>query len=236
MRLVSWNCRGTLSARKFAALSELQYDIAVIPEARLKNLALHNIPSDRGCWVGQEGTHGLAVVTSAPWTVESLPSMSDEELFMPVICRHPDAEVQVLAVCTKPRKPHRNYVGPTTRALAAYDPWLRSSSSIIAGDLNGSVSWKPEGAGFAKLLESLLSSGFTSAWHRYTGEEYGKESTSTVFLQNAWKSNYHIDYVFLPSPQTWHPKSVSIGSFQDWVASSLSDHLPIIVDVDLPAR
>jgi exonuclease III len=41
---------------------------------------------------------------------------------------------------------------------------------------------------------------------------------------------YHIDYVFVPT--TWFANMVSfeIGNFEEWCATGLSDHAPLIAE------
>jgi hypothetical protein len=44
---------------------------------------------------------------------------------------------------------------------------------------------------------------------------------------------YHIDYVFVPRTSLGRLRSVTIGSRGDWIATGLSDHVPVIVDLEL---
>jgi exodeoxyribonuclease III len=44
---------------------------------------------------------------------------------------------------------------------------------------------------------------------------------------------YHIDYIFLPTQWLGHVRELDIGTFEDWCGSGLSDHVPIVVDIDL---
>jgi len=45
--------------------------------------------------------------------------------------------------------------------------------------------------------------------------------------------NYHIDYIFVPEAWEAGLLDVEVGSHADWVASGLSDHVPIVVDLAL---
>jgi exodeoxyribonuclease-3 len=42
---------------------------------------------------------------------------------------------------------------------------------------------------------------------------------------------YHIDYVFLPSHLVGRAR-IEIGSFEAWCGAGLSDHVPVVVDLD----
>jgi hypothetical protein len=36
-------------------------------------------------------------------------------------------------------------------------------------------------------------------------------------------------------PRRWRINNVNVGAFSDWVATGLSDHVPLIVDTDIAA-
>ena len=44
---------------------------------------------------------------------------------------------------------------------------------------------------------------------------------------------YHIDYVFVPTQWLGSVRELAVGSFEEWCGSGLSDHVPILVDVNL---
>jgi len=43
---------------------------------------------------------------------------------------------------------------------------------------------------------------------------------------------YHIDYYFIPDEWIKSILNVTVGDFEDWVGRGLSDHVPLIVDID----
>ena len=45
---------------------------------------------------------------------------------------------------------------------------------------------------------------------------------------------YHVDYCFLPREWSSYLGEVKTGTFDDWVGAGLSDHVPLIVDVEVP--
>lgn len=45
---------------------------------------------------------------------------------------------------------------------------------------------------------------------------------------------YHIDCVFLPTPWVGMA-SVGVGSFEAWCGAGFSDHVPVVVDVEIGA-
>ena len=65
-------------------------------------------------------------------------------------------------------------------------------------------------------------------------ELHGAETVPTLYWRDRTKDGptYHIDYVFLPS--RWIGKArVDVGTFETWCGAGLSDHVPVIVDVDV---
>lgn len=69
-----------------------------------------------------------------------------------------------------------------------------------------------------------------SAYHSYFDEQHGKESHPTFYLNWNEKRPYHIDYYFIPKEWDSRVTSVAIGTSEQW--GQLSDHRPLIVDID----
>jgi len=70
-----------------------------------------------------------------------------------------------------------------------------------------------------------------SSYHSTLGESYGQESKPTLWWRRNRTTSYHVDYVWLPA--AWAPSisSVFVGDHTDW--GSLSDHAPLVVDIEL---
>ena len=108
---------------------------------------------------------------------------------------------------------------------------------MIAGDFNDNAGWDrgERATNWAATVKRYREVGLVSAYHEYFGEVQGDESTPTLYWQSrrADGPRYHIDYCFIP--EGWLPalRSVSVGSYADWVAPGLSDHVPLVVDLDL---
>lgn len=106
-----------------------------------------------------------------------------------------------------------------------------SPPSVVAGDFNtsstlNSSSAKPSHATLVRTLEQEF--GLVSAYHAYTGEPHGVELVPTHYWRWQEASSFHIDYCFVP--RSWRVEHVEVGGFADW--KRLSDHRPLIVDVD----
>ncbi len=70
-----------------------------------------------------------------------------------------------------------------------------------------------------------------SVYHHHFAEEQGKESRPTLCFTYNENKPYHIDYIFIPEKWLSKIKAVELGEFENW--KHLSDHCPLIVDIDL---
>jgi endonuclease/exonuclease/phosphatase family metal-dependent hydrolase len=64
---------------------------------------------------------------------------------------------------------------------------------------------------------------------------HGQESEPTLCRRDRTKDapTYHIDYVFLPAGWIGKVRQLSIGSFETRCGAGLSDHVPVVVEVDV---
>src|SRR5260370_18324 len=74
-----------------------------------------------------------------------------------------------------------------------------------------------------------------NGYHAVRGEAHGAESEPTLYWRDRTKDGptYHIDYIFVPSLWIGKVRELSIGTFETWCGSGLSDHVPVVVDVDI---
>ncbi len=238
MRLVVWNCAMALH-RKLDAVRRLDPDIAVIPECaapeqlQARGLAASAAP----VWVGQNPHKGLAVFAFNGYALRRA------EPFHPTLRHlapvHVDGPLpfNLLAVWAQnasagPVRKHR--LGPLRRGLAHYRAFLSGGPAVVAGDFNNNVIWDRPGwrGNHAAAVAILARLGLVSAYHQARGEAPGRETAPTLYWRDRRQDGptYHIDYVFLP--RAWDGRyAVTVGSFEAWCGSGLSDHVPIIVDV-----
>ena len=229
-------------------VDRLDPDIAVIPEcadpATLRAKGGRALPECSMAWVGRSPNKGLAVFGFTDYTVTLSECYDDRlEWVMPIEVEGP-VGFAVLAVWAHNRRAkvqHPDHLGipQSASGLAVYQDWLADRPALFAGDFNHSCVWDSAGGGrrnHASTVALAESLGLFSAYHRWSGEQQGSESTPTMY----WKSRsvdgpaYHIDYVFVPESWAAGLVNVHIGTHADWVASGLSDHVPIVVDFELP--
>jgi exonuclease III len=243
MRVVAWNCSMALD-RKFDVLLETEPDVAIVCEcahptrfrARAK---LHRLEHDP-VWIGQNPNKGLAVFTFNGYTARlSKPYYQTLQYIAPVHISGP-VECNVLAVWAQnasggvSRKSQR---GPFQTALIRYKRFLADRPSIVAGDLNSNAIWDKPGwrHNHMAAVDTLKGLGLVSAYHIIHGEPHGRETIPTLYWRDRRKDGptYHIDYVFLPHRWIDRVRGLSVGTFADWCGSGLSDHVPIVVDLDI---
>ena len=243
MRVVAWNCNMALN-RKFDALLDVYPDIAIVSEcaepgrfrARLK---LHRIKHDP-VWIGQNPNKGLAVFTFNGYTARlSKPYYRTLQYIAPVHISGPVA-CNVLAVWAQNASGgvrRKNQAGPLHTALSRYKPFLSDHPTVVAGDLNSNAIWDKPGWRINRMatVDALEGLGLVSACHTVRDELHGRETIPTLYWMDRTKDGptYHIDYVFLPDRWVDRVKGLSVGTFEGWCGSGLSDHVPIIIDIDL---
>jgi len=241
MRIVAWNCNMALD-RKVGILLGLRPDIAVISECaapdRLRARTRMDWMENAPVWIGRNPHKGLAVFTFNGYTA-TLSERYDPNLrYVAPVHIAGTAACNLLAVWAQnasagPIRKHQ--LGPLRRALSKYRSFLSEGPAVIAGDLNSNTIWDKPGwrTNHMAQVGIMQSLGLVSAYHELRGEAHGRELIPTLYWRDRTKDGptYHIDYVFLPSP--WIPKvtSFTVGTFEDWCGSGLSDHVPVIVDI-----
>ena len=243
MRLVAWNCNMALH-RKLDALRRLTPDIAVVSEcaAPARLAALGALPALGGdpVWVGDNPYKGLAVFAFNGYAVRlAEPFHARLRHIAPVHVTGP-AEFNLLGVWAQNLSggnTRKHQAGPLRRALGKYREFLAAKPAIVAGDLNNNVIWHKPGwrINHATTVAILKRAGLVSAYHARSGEAQGQETIPTLYWRDRTKDGptYHIDYVFLPSSWLGRIEQFSVGSFEDWCGAKLSDHVPLVIDLDL---
>jgi exodeoxyribonuclease-3 len=243
MRFATWNCSMALH-RKFDAMLGLQPDIAVIcecaePQRWQARAGSAGIGAET-VWVGDNCNKGLAVLAFNGYRVSlAQPFHARLRHLAPIRVSGP-SEFNLLAVWAQNGSggvSRKHQLGPLRRALTKYRSFLAERPSIVAGDFNNSVYWHRPGwrINHANAVATLKELGLASAYHALRGEPQGRESVPTIYWRDRRKDGptYHIDYVFLPARWLVHVRELAVGTFEEWCGAGLSDHVPIVVDVEL---
>lgn len=230
MRLVAWNCQEGFE-RKFTFLRNLDFDVAVVsecaplaafPAGEPALSAVVHLP------VAGQRKH-LGVFAQAPWCVEGLPRDPLQPWLLPVAVTGP-ADFTLLAVWAL--SPFYATGLPYVAQVARVVEHVRTVRGpvVVAGDLNAPLaSDRRSSAGHAANVIALRSLGLESAFTSAFGTR-DPLSLPTYFHRRRWDQPFHIDHVFIP--RLWRAGlSMTVGTFEEWVASGRSDHVPLIVDV-----
>jgi exodeoxyribonuclease-3 len=231
--------------RKFEALLRLQPDIAVICEcAEVRRMgALTRACTSEPVWIGRNHNKGLAVFAFNGYAARladpfyrTLRHVAPVHISGPIACN-------LLAVWAQNASggvSRKHQLGPLRRALSKYRAFLAERPSIVAGDFNNNVFWHRPGwrINHINALADLQKAGLVSAYHEVRGEPQGGETEPTLYWRDRRKDGptYHIDYIFLPRQWLTLVQRLTVGTFEEWCGSGLSDHVPIVVDLDVATR
>jgi exonuclease III len=249
MKIVSWNCNGGLR-NKLKEIDTLNADVLVVQECedpqfykeykewagryyiwkgRSKNKGLGIFPK-RGAriqtlpWTGQFSISGLSSIhKSISWTTSELKE------FIPLTI---NGALTVLAVWTKgSRDDVFGYIGQLWKYIQIHRAELSGPGTIVIGDFNSNSIWdrKDRWWSHSGVVAELAELGLRSLYHEKRAETQGAELEPTFFLQRDINKPYHIDYSFISS-ELLACAELTLGRPTDWL--SLSDHMPLAVEID----
>lgn len=246
MRLVFWNCNMALH-RKMDALMALAPDIAVISEcAEPETLASRGGPefcAGTCVWMGENNNKGLGVFSlGAHRLTRAAPFHPTLRYVLPVHVTGPE-KFNLMAVWAQNASggnTRKHQLGPFRRAVSKYRDFLDRDPCIIGGDFNNNRIWDKPGWRMNHMTKvaRLRELGLVSAYHALTGEAQGQEATPTHYWRDRTKDGptYHIDYVFVPEHRLPAITHFSVGTFEDWCGAKLSDHVPLVIDIEIPPQ
>jgi exonuclease III len=228
IRLVTWNCCRGAYETKLGRLRSLHPDVAVLQEC-----ARPPREQSSTVWFGANPRQGVAVIVEPPFRVQPEPARDATTSMFAVHVQGP-LSFTVLATWAQPEP---TYSEALRRSLQVYRDLLLAGPCVLMGDLNSSAAWDDRhGRTDHHRLDAQLHDefGLVSAYHAATGEQSGQESRATHFWRWQASSPFHLDYCYLPTQ--WLPalQSVTIGSYDEWSASS--DHRPVTVELKFPAE
>jgi hypothetical protein len=232
MRLIVWNCHQGLD-KKIELIAGLRPDIAIIPEcAKPQNPKLATMLTKfeiaKSAWIGNNQHKGLGLFVFSN-SIKTGPVETRGGKFSMRIDLNIGEEISLIAMWTQ----GPGYVEEAHATVEAYKELFKEKSVIFAGDLNSNKIWDSSRTLNHSALVKRLREEFSlhSVYHHHFAEEQGKESRPTLCFTYNEKKPYHIDYIFIPEKWLSKIKAVELGEFRNW--KHLSDHCPLIVDIDL---
>lgn len=220
--------------RKHQHLYDVSPDIAIIPECARNCVDLCIAEGWDGRWIGDNPQKGLGILVAKPWRIGRM-GKARNKWVIPVWIRGGSSDFLLLAVWAMDDKSStRAYIGQIREALNKNLQWFSDNEMVIvAGDFNSNKIWDVGDVGDHSAVVNLLAkNNLVSAYHHFFSESQGEETRPTHYHSRWKKKPYHVDYVFVPERWTGRMKNVDVGERARW--SSLSDHMPLTVDVMEP--
>ncbi len=233
MRIVTWNCAMAFR-KKVPHIAALEPDIAVIPECGNADKAALDGDDYSGLWFGSNPNKGLGVFARAPLRLKIVCD-SEHRWVVPLDVEGARRPFRLVAVwaCRVGTVKDLNYIGQIYKAFTRLRSWL-SAQTVIAGDFNSNATFdhaRPI-ANHTAVVNLLAKRRIVSAYHFFPRGSARSGRRSVLFIFRKDRHNpFHLDYVFIPRPWTRHLRQVRVGTHSKWL--SMSDHRPLIVDVDL---
>ena len=230
--------------RKADALLSLRPDIAVVAECaspeRLRSASRWDWIEGDPVWLGRNPAKGLAVLAFNGYRASLAEGFSPHLRYIAPVHIAGPVGFNLLAVWAQNASAgvtRKHQPGPLRLAMRRYHDFLSGGPTAIAGDFNSNAIWDKPGwrINHMTMVEKLRELGLRSAYHEITGERQGEETVPTHYWRDRRKDGptYHIDYVFLPEGWFAAVKNFTVGTFEEWCGSGLSDHVPLVVDLDL---
>lgn len=218
----------------------MQYkpDILVVQECeygeRLKFEAHLPQPNDF-LWFGENRHKGIGVFSFGPQKLGLLPIHNQALKFiLPIAVSGGAVDFTLFAIwANNPADPDGRYVAQVWKAVQEYEQLLATNNCVLTGDFNSNSIWdRPRRIGnHSDVTQKLANYQIHSIYHRFFGEQQGKELQPTFYLHRNLNKPYHMDFCYMTSELCDTVNRVEVGIHSDW--ATVSDHMPIIVDIDV---
>jgi exonuclease III len=235
MRIVIWNCmNGMGNPKQIDYFNNLKADIAILPELKHKNIEALNATD--AIWMTNNHKNkvpkGLGVLSFGNWKLELLDFDKDMELYIPVKAMSERVTFNLLAVwnfyydCKQGR--FKGAKGETALEWAAVRRYSKQLTApcLFAGDWNFGPTFSQKA--FIRLCNELSVKDLHSLYHKFYGLETDNSLHST--FRTPTKKYHHLDHYFGTKEFSEGMLNYEIPNVDE---ATLSDHSPIILDVDL---
>ena len=227
MRIVTWNCnRGDIEA-KLEKLQDLCPDVVFIQESRKPSTQL--APSQ--LWRGENEKQGVAAFGFNGYNLRECEILDGTHPVTIPFFIEGNVNLFVLGIWAKQAP---TYVKCIWKMVDLYHNQLVKHESLVMGDFNSSAIWdqKYSSCSHSMLVERLEQDfKLVSSYHSFNCVAQGSEKSPTIYWMYKEDRPFHIDYCFIPEHWATKLQDVSVGKYNPY--KKLSDHRPLVIDVDL---
>lgn len=229
MRIVTWNCNGSLRRKQQFLNKYYCPDIAIIQECENPEISDYSIYPFH-VWVGENKNRGLGVFSRSPITCfpSSLPSKYH------LFCEIEGISFEAFWAMNDIIKRNR-YIAQVWNVLNGSRDFL-NRQPVVLGDFNWNIRFDdapdyPLAGNFLSVKDLLESYGLRSVYHEINRLEFGSEKATTLFHRKNSEKTYHIDYIFSPLNSIARTTSFEVGCSSIWIDKS--DHMPLFWEYSL---
>lgn len=238
MRLLTWNCHTAFyKQNKVREILKYKPDLAVIQECEKPETIFFKPDGPHCLWQGEDANanKGLCIFTSTEFSMRRYEKYDPSIKYCVPIRVAGKRRFNLIAVWAKNHSNSKlSHVGQVQLALKKYAEFILERDTIIVGDFNCTRLWgdpelyKPK-QWAAK--QDLTRCGLVNAYDEFHNKKNPNRKYAETYFQYYNRNKpYHVDYCFIP--KDWVPKlkSVSVGSYNQYVKTRLSDHCPILFE------
>jgi exonuclease III len=241
MRIVSWNCKFGFNAEKAKFIKKYKADLYVIQECSEKDLdEVKTYFNNQAFYCDYlDSKYGVGMF-SDKFDFEILPEHDKTfRYIVPYRVFNSESEFVLFSIWTKDKDENYKKIGYTEQVWKAinfegYDKYF-TDSIILVGDFNSNNFWdkkyiEQKQPSHNDIIKKLKEYGVESAYHKFNNCADGAENDATLLWIMNKNNKYHIDYCFISN--NYKLNNVNIGSIKEWEENKLSDHCPLIIDIE----
>jgi endonuclease/exonuclease/phosphatase family metal-dependent hydrolase len=227
LRIVTWNCRSGLAAKRLSELAEHEAHVVFLQECRPSETLS---PPHVVCQRAINGAKGIALAVPAAsyhCVPRALPGGSGRA----VIAAQVLAPVPFTVLGIWAQGP--GYADDVMLTLQAHADLLRTEHVVVVGDLNSGSRLDRRRSltrNHKRLLDLCGELELVSAYHAFHRIDPGDESHATYFHQFKRSQPWHIDFCFIP--RRWSSRLIRVTILDGRRWAKRSDHRPLLVELD----
>jgi endonuclease/exonuclease/phosphatase family metal-dependent hydrolase len=235
LRLVTWNCRIGGFRYKAAQVAQLRPDLLAVQEVEPLEQVMVFGGQHQPTYRDRLGDpafprRAIGVFSYTGLEIRAVDQEAPLYSFRRCVARRADLEFNVIAVWTAATNDKATAYRQAHEGIEAHRDWIRERPTVLLGDLNDNASYR--GTRWTDLMALLQPLGLFSAYHAFYSEAPGSETQPTHFYRGVETARFHVDYCFLPAEWRSRIEDVIVGAFlPSW--KKTSDHVPLVVDLDL---